>query len=135
MFVLVRGISWLAVLLVSVLVTTQTLGLVHSITHGPSGSMLQAHEHDHGPTNGHAHDHADVQSADSGSFLTLLFSSHLEAADCRLYDQAGHEGALVMARQLPLPVVPPPLTVAIFQGEALARWAALFDARGPPLTA
>jgi len=123
MFVLVRGISWLAVLLVLVLVMTQTLSLVHSITHGPSGSMLQAH------------DHADVQSADSGSFLTLLFSSHQEAADCRLYDQAGHEGALVMARQLPLPVVPPPLTVAIFQGEALARWAALFDARGPPLTA
>jgi hypothetical protein len=33
-----------------------------------------------------------------------------------------------------LPVVLPSFAVAIFAGEALARWAALFDARGPPLT-
>ncbi len=35
---------------------------------------------------------------------------------------------------LSLPMALPSLLVAIFQGEALARWAALFDARGPPLT-
>lgn len=133
MFVLVRGISWLAVLLVAALVTTQTLGLVHSITHGPSGSLQ--HAHDHGSAHDHALDHAELELAGKHGFLTALFSSHQEDSDCRLYDQASHGGAFVTLLQLAFPVVSPPRTVAIFQGEALARWAALFDARGPPLTA
>lgn len=68
------------------------------------------------------------------SRLALLFSAHTDDADCRLYDQAGHGGATLHVACLPLPVVPPSFAVAIFQGEAIARWAALFDARGPPLT-
>lgn len=114
----------LALLLAAVLVMTQTLGVVHAVTHGSSGSSLHSYDHDH----------PEVEAPDTGYFLTALFSSHQEVFDCRFYDQASHGGALVTAVQSTLPVVPPPLTVAIFQGEALARWAALFDARGPPLT-
>ena len=114
----------LALLLAAVLVMTQTLGVVHAITHGSSGSSLQSHDHDH----------AGVGASDQSHVLTALFSSHQEASDCRLYDQASHDAALVTAMPSALPVVAPPLTVSIFQGEALARWAALFDARGPPLT-
>ena len=133
MFVLVRGISWLAVLLVSVLVTTQTLGLVHSITHGPSGSFL--HAHDNGSAQDHPLAHAALDLPGNPGFLTALFPSPQEDSGCRLYDQASHGGAFVTLLQLAFPVVSPPRTVAIFQGEALARWAVLFDARGPPLTA
>ena len=130
MFVLPRLTTLLALLLAAVLVMTQTLGVVHIITHGPSGSSLHSHDDRHD----HDHDHAEVDEHDTSHFLASLFSTHQDLSDCRLYDQASHGGALVPATPSALPVVLPPLTVAIFQGEALARWAALFDARGPPLT-
>lgn len=120
----------LAMLLVFVLVMTQTLGLIHTITHGSSGSSLHSSDHHHD----HDHEHAEVEPTESSHFLAALFSSHQEVSDCRIYDQASHGGALSTAMPSALPVVLPPFTVAIFQGEALARWAALFDARGPPLT-
>lgn len=131
MFVSPRLTTLLALLLAAVLVMTQTLGVVHGITHDQSGSTLHSHDHDHDDHHADAHDDA-VDS--SRHFLSALFSLHEEASDCRLYDQASHDGALVSLMPLVLPVAPPSLSVAIFQGEALARWAALFDARGPPLT-
>ena len=128
MFVLPRVAVLLGLLLAAVLVMTQTLGLVHAITHGSSGSSLyfdnEFHDHDH-----------DVAKAPGvNHLLASLFSLHHDVSDCRLFDQASHDGGLAMAVKSAPPVVLPPLTVAIFQGEALARWAALFDARGPPLT-
>jgi hypothetical protein len=130
MLVSPRLTTLLALLLAAVLVMTQTLGVVHGITHGQSGSALHSHDHDHH----HADAHDEAGDA-SRHFLSALFSLHEEASDCRLYDQASHDGALVSVMPLVLPVMPPPFSVAIFQGEALARWAALFDARGPPLVA
>ena len=130
MFVLPRFTALLGLLLAAVLVLTQTLGLVHAITHGSSGSSLHLQDDGHD----HDHDHAKAEAPAASHFLASLFSSHQDVSDCRLFDQASHDGGLVTAIQSTLPVVPPPFTVAIFQGEALARWAALFDARGPPLT-
>ena len=121
-----RFMILLALLLAAVLVMTQTLGVVHVIKHGSSGSSL--HSQDDG------HDHAEAEAPSANHFLVSIFSLHQDVSDCRLFDQASHGGGLEMAIQSALPGVPPPLTVAIFQGEALARWAALFDARGPPLT-
>ena len=130
MFVLPRLVVLLGLLLAAVLVMTQTLGLVHAITHGSTGSSLyfdnEFHDHDH--------DHDVAKAPGVNHFLVSLFSLHSDVSDCRLFDQASHDGGLAMAVKSALPVVLPPLTVAIFQGEALARWAALFDARGPPLT-
>ena len=111
---------------------TQTLGALHIITHGSSGSSL--HSQDDGHDDDHDHDHAEVDALGTSHFLAALFSSHQDLSDCRSYDQASHVGGLKAAMPSTLPVVLPALTVAIFQGEALARWAALFDARGPPLT-
>ena len=130
MLVLPRLVVLLGLLLAAVLVMTQTLGLVHAITHGSTGSSLyfdnEFHDHDH--------DHDVAKAPGVNHFLVSLFSLHHDVSDCRLFDQASHDGGLVMAVKSTLPGVPPPLTVGIFQGEALARWAALFDARGPPLT-
>ena len=134
MFVFPRITTLLALLLAAVLVMTQTLGVVHTITHGSSGSSLHSHNQDQDHDHDHDHDHAEVTAPGANHFLALLFSSHQDVVECRLYDQASHDGGFVPAMQSTLPVVLPPFTVAIFQGEALARWAALFDARGPPLT-
>ena len=132
----------LAMLLVFVLVMTQTLGVVHGVKHGAAGSLLYAHDHEHAHDHDHDHDHpggashafaeSDAQASDH--FLEAFFSSHKEASDCRLYDQASHDAPLLAVAPSVLPVAPPPFAVAIFAGEALARWAALFNARGPPLT-
>ena len=121
-----RLMTLLALLLATVLVMTQTLGVVHAIKHGSSSSSL--HSQDDG------HVHAGAEAPSKNHFFASIFSLHQDVSDCRLFDQASHGGGLAMATQSALPGVPPPLTVAIFQGEALARWAALFDARGPPLT-
>ena len=130
MFVLPRLVVLLGLLLAAVLVMTQTLGLVHAITHGSSGSSVyfddEFHDHDH--------DHDVAKAPGVNHLLASLFSLHSDVSDCRLLDQASHDGGLAMTFKSTLPGVPPPLTVAIFQGEALSRWAALFDARGPPLT-
>ncbi len=114
--------TWLLAL---TLLLLQTFGFVHGVLHrsGPgvaSRLMVKAS--------------APHAIGAAKSRLELLFSSHTSDSDCRLYDQASHGGAAANVASLVLPVVLPPLAVAIFQSEALARWAALFDARGPPST-
>lgn len=120
----IKRLWWSAWLVVSLLLA-QTLGLLHAVQHGePSTTrhtVVQAHAHAH---ESHHHD----------GFLEQLFSSHSSSSDCRLYDQAGSSHALPSVAVAMLPIVLPPTVVALFHGEAIARWAALFNARGPPLT-
>ena len=113
--------------LVCALLLAQTLGQMHRLTHGEN---RYAEKH-----SGHDATHLDSHnySADSG-WLDSLFSSHDSEPDCQLYDQASQGSAATAVALVILPAVLPSAVVAIFQGEALARWAALFDARGPPLT-
>ena len=130
MFDLLSPKALLGLLLAAVLVMTQTLGQVHAITHGSSGSSLYSVDEFHD----HDHSHSEAGAPSVNHFFASLFSLHLDVSDCRLFDQASHDGGLAMVLKSTLPGVPPPVTVSIFHGEALARWAALFDARGPPLT-
>ena len=115
--------QWLwAFCLVLSLLLSQTLGHLHAVKHGAKlDSALAAAQ----VTN---HDR------DGSGFLDLLFVSHSSHSDCRLYDQLSDGQAMPLLVVLPLPIVLPSQLVAIFAGNALARWAALFDARGPPLT-
>jgi hypothetical protein len=106
-----RGWLWCVVF---ALLAAQMLGLVHRVVHGPKavgGHVVQV-----------AH---DVK-------LDSLFSSHGDASDCRLYDQLGNGPAMPSLPALLPPVVPPSVLLQFFEGEVLARWAALFEARGPP---
>jgi hypothetical protein len=48
-----------------------------------------------------------------------------------LFDQLG-QGAVPEVAAPQLPVCAPAALILWYQGEYLARWAALFDARGPP---
>ena len=109
--------------LVIALLLSQSLGQLHAIKHGGLAGTQHAGS-GHGSHKAH-HD---------GGFLEQLFSSHSSSTDCRLYDQLSDRPAMPAVALMALPVVLPSLLVAAFQGEALARWAALFDARGPPLT-
>lgn len=110
--------------LVLALLLAQTLGLMHGQLH-PSAQRL-------------AHAHADAPrvaaqpKAPSGDWADKLFDGHQSDTDCRMFDQLSHGDA---APALPLLTLPLPVAAAFldfFQGEALARWRALFDARGPP---
>ena len=135
MFVLSRSKQLLAWCLAAVLMLTQTLGFIHGVTHArPLASVVQSCQEPPG-TEKSNQDHLAARAAQPEvSWVAAAFSSHKQDADCRLYDQSSHgAGAVNFVRQS-LPVITPPSQVAIFQGNALARWAALFDARGPPLT-
>lgn len=112
----------MAWVLVCTLLLMQTLGLMHDAIHGPHG-------HVHALGIDHAHD-----ARNGDSWLVSLFSSHEDDKDCRLFDQASHGSAAPVLAVLSLPMVLASRVFDISRGEALARWATLFDARGPPLT-
>lgn len=116
-----RGWLWL---LAWALVLAPLLGQMHRVVHGPQAAFelgaplttvvaAQAHEGDH-------------------DGFAPLFSGHGSDADCRLFDQLGHSDALPGVPALMLPLAVPLFYLEFFEGEALARWTALFDARGPP---
>lgn len=113
-----RGLLWL---LLFALVAAQTLGLMHRVVHPGFESDAQVasiHVHDEGH---HSH-----------GWTETLFGGHDGESACRLFDQLSHGGCLPSVPAVLLPVTAPLFFLQWFQGEALARWAALFDARGPP---
>ena len=107
-------------MLVLALCFATTLGLVHRTVHGQAGSqaptaaVVGQAEADHG-----AHG------------LSALFGTHTDA-ECRLYDQLSHGPAALGVPAVVLPAMLPAAVFLYLEGEVLARWVALFDARGPP---
>ena len=99
-----------------------TMGLMHRSLHVPglpaaAAAATAQVEHRH----------------DTGHTLASLFGVHNDA-DCRLYDQLAHGTGVPGVPLVVLPMLLPAATFAYLQGEAIARWVALFDARGPPST-
>ena len=128
--------AWARVLgLALAMLLPQMLGLLHGVTHGVTHSSMHGVKPEHARQAPHAHaDHADHGHARASS-LASLFTAHDDGSpDCRLYDQASHDGLATDVAALGLPQLTPSTGVALFAGDALARWAAQFDARGPPLT-
>ena len=113
--------AMLGVLVLALWLAT-TLGLVHRTIHTP----LASHSHAHAAVSPHA---GEADHASHG--LVALFGEHSDA-ECRLYDQLSHGPAALCVPALLLPVMLPAATFAYLEGEVLARWVALFDARGPP---
>ncbi len=125
-----RHLAW--GLLALALLLAPLLGLMHGVVHG-AGSPLQGqqlHVHD---GHDHAHQHAHEHAGGPG-WLADVFSVHADAADCRVYDQLCHSDGVSAPPALVLPVVLSSLVFHFLEGEVLARRAALFEARGPPLT-
>ena len=114
----------IAVALVVALWFAGTLGLIHRTLHVPG--LAQAHADALAAHPEGAHEHPAHGIGD-------LFGDHSDA-ECRLYDQLSHGSGAPGVPMVVLPVLLPSATFAYLQGEAIARWVALFDARGPPST-
>jgi hypothetical protein len=114
-----RGLLWFVLL---ALVSMQALGLMHSIAHGVRSASVP----------GIAARQAAVVDPSGQHWEAGLFSGHSDDAGCLLYDQLSHGGCAPVPVPAALPVIPPAFFLQWFQGEFLVRWAALFDARGPP---
>ena len=115
-----------ACVLALALLLSQSLGLMHGIVHGPSGVAGHAAQMVHAV--------GEVEHG-AGSFPDRLFSGHsTEDGDsgCRLYDQSSHCDAMPGVLLLALPLVLTPFVFSVLPGLAVARWHALFQARGPP---
>lgn len=97
----------------------------HRVVHAPGLAAPVAHAHQHEHHHDHPHGHAHPGMAD-------FFGGHSDATDCRLLDASGHSDAVPAVPALCLPVLLTSWALHRFTGEATARWAALFDARGPP---
>jgi hypothetical protein len=121
----------LAILALSIWLASM-LGMVHRTLHGHEGgykasaaTVVTAGD-DAVAIPAKAHQHA------SGG-LFALFGDHT-LSDCNLYDQFSGWHVPLSVPPVVLPIVLPAATFAWLEGEALARWVALFDARGPPST-
>jgi hypothetical protein len=115
---------WVLGLAVWAVLAAQMLGLLHRVVHSPL-AVLVPHA---AVADGHGHAH--ISPADA---LRKLFGGHGSTADCRVYDQVGHSDALPPLPILALPATVPAFVLQSFAGDFIARWAALFDARGPPV--
>lgn len=123
-----RHAAW--VCLAGVLLFAPLLGLMHSVVHGGGAAVhaAQAQAHAH-VGDSHAHEHADGHG-----WLVDLFSVHADDSDCRVYDQLCHSDVIAAPPALVLPIALSSFVFHFLEGELLARRAALFEARGPPLT-
>lgn len=115
--------------LVAALWLAATLGLLHRTVHGPAAAQASAVERASVAPAGS--DIAPVHKRHHTGWLAALFGEHGEA-QCRLYDQLAHGAAALGVPTVVLPLALPVATFHFLEGLALARWVALFDARGPP---
>lgn len=95
----------------------QALGWIHRGLHGADGPLAAA-----------AGLHAPAAEAPG---LYDLFGSHEEPTDCRLFDGITHSACTPPALPVFSPAPPAAFLIAS-HGEFVARWSALFEARGPP---
>ena len=124
--------------LLAALLAAQILGLMHRILHAPHGTAPAAVQGNHAHRD-HGHDHGDTAAGAAASddacapvWWASLFGEHESAADCRLYDQLTPLDLAALIPAVVLPLFLPAYWLTFFQGEALARHAALFEARAPP---
>lgn len=109
-------------------VLAQTLGLMHGVMHGNVHSLqveLAEQSELASGSDDHDHDHSD-------SWVERLFGSHGDESDCRVYDQLSHGDAAPATAGPTLPLSLTPFVFSLLPGLAVARWHALFQARGPP---
>lgn len=128
-----RARLWVGALVFALLFVS-TLGQVHRVLHAPGLSGAPAAQAVAIDTESHAldqqHDHADAQGH-GGGWLGALFGIHSDA-ECRLYDQLSGSLSLPGVPLIVLPLDLPTAELIGRAGDFVARWIALFDARGPP---
>lgn len=122
------GNAALVLALAMALWVASTLGFLHRVVHAPglrSTAIAIASVDAVAPLAAHGRDRGG---------LAALFGPHDKEDDCRLYDQLAGGFAMLSVPPVVLPIALPMAQFHFFLGEAIARWVALFDARGPPVT-
>jgi hypothetical protein len=122
--------QWCVAFVLVALVCAQALGFMHRATHQVHAGGYVRAEHAVPSAHADAHEHAGTEAA--AGWLQALFGQHEDETDCRLYDGLGSQ---VFACPLPAglaAMAPAQAFLSLLAGEFVARWAALFDARGPP---
>jgi hypothetical protein len=123
----------LIVWLLCALVGAQALGFMHRVVHAPAGGAASfdvrgALDAAGAPQDVHAHDgHA------AGSWLDGLFG-HDQGVECRLFDGVAQDGPLLPPACAAPVILPAAQFLSFLAGEFIARRAALFEARAPPLS-
>jgi hypothetical protein len=116
-----RRVATLA-LLFCALVLSQTLGFVHRSLHGLPAEQVSLHSAQN-----------EESAARGGGWIEALFSHDADTPDCKVYDGCAKPGYAptppALVDGLPLFTV-----IAFSQADFVARWAAFFDARGPPFS-
>ena len=107
-------IAWLAFALVA----SQSLAFVHRVVHAPWADEAAAHWHEH--------------DEERHGVFESLFAHGEEESTCRLLDALGQDASSVSCALAVLPALPAAAVLAALAGDFIARWTALFDARGPP---
>ena len=114
----------LVLYLLAALVLGQALGFAHGIVHGPLAH--EAHELEEEEEGAHSDGHGH-------SWLEALFGHRQDDSSCRLLDALGQDAPAACAGSLAV-LAPPAVLLATLHGVFMARWVALFDARGPPVS-
>ena len=118
-------------LFVLALLLAQTLGFVHKVLHHTSVShMLVAQVNV--PESVVPRLSIDAPGHKLHGLSPNLFHHSEDDPTCRLFDQAGSADSLACPPAIVLPMAVSLFVLRFFQGEVLARWVALFEARGPP---
>ncbi len=102
-------------LLVTALLAVQSMGQWHRLVHV---------DRDHTVNTGL------TQSAPAT--VAKLFSNHHSDTDCQLFDQLSHADSVTAIFAIAVAVAVLPRYLRASHGLAVARWHALFQARGPP---
>lgn len=124
-------------LLMFALVGAQVLGFMHSVLHTQHGSggvhaaVHAAHAEAAAPEAAHEAHEAHEAHGHAG-WLHDLFALHDDQTDCRIYDGMGAQPFACQAAIALPQAAPSQAFLLLLQGDFVARWAALFDARGPP---
>jgi len=113
-------------LLALALLLAQALALMHRVAHAPHGAAVSAHRADAVLEQHHEHEH------DEPGWLAALFAHEGGDPGCRVLDSLGHD-AIACPPALHAPTAVPAFILSLSLGEFLARRAALFEARGPPV--
>lgn len=122
---------WLTAFVLLCALCTQALGLVHGIVHAPHADTARSAP----PGLVALEDGArGVGVAPAPGGLDALFASHDDRSECRLFDALGQQhGPALCAPALSYAHIPCIHLQRHLAGASVARWAALFDARGPPV--
>lgn len=113
-------------LLALALVLAQALALMHRVAHAPDAAP--GVQQPAGAVLGDEHDH---ERGEAG-WLAALFAHEGGDPGCRVLDSLGHD-AMACPPALHASTAVPAFILSLSLGEFLARRAALFEARGPPV--